>query len=241
MKSSKAVPASGIAVILALWLLWGLQSYKQNTAAREAAKPALPEISSDVQPMSVDELHARFRRVLDAGMPGCYQLDVDKDAGTVTVDFWTEGFDAAAVNAALRSREYLNKWNAAAANVADLCADFQTQASNHGHPELTVIVRLVNCDDAGQIFAAAERGVLIFDVVADTPAGEEIPDPTRRVHASASLYELHDFVVNTNSGVFHRPSCSWVDDIADYNRASFTGDRADLIARGLRPCQYCEP
>lgn len=241
MKSSKAIPAAGIALIVATWLLWGLHSYKQNTAAREAAKPALPEITSDVQPMTVDELHARFLRVLDGSMPGHYLLDVDKAAGTVTVDFWTDGMNAEAVNMALRSREYLDKWNATAASIADLCADFQAQASNHGHPELDVIFRLVNCDDLGQIFAVAERGVLTFDVVADTPAGEAIPDPTKRVHASASVYELHDFIVNTGSGVFHRPSCAWADEIAAYNRASFTGDRADLIAQGFRPCEVCDP
>ena len=31
------------------------------------------------------------------------------------------------------------------------------------------------CYDPGQIFAVFERGVLTYDVVADTPAGESIP------------------------------------------------------------------
>ena len=240
MKSSKLIPTLGIAFIVATWLLFGLHSYKENTAAREASKPALPEITSETQPMSIDELHVRIRRVLDSALPDSYYLDVDKDAETITVDFWT-GLNADAANLALHRADYLRKWNDALAGIAEVCADMQTQVSHHGHPEYSVVFRLVNDDDYGQIFAVIERGKLVYDVVADTPPGQEVPDPTKRVQASASAYELHDYILNTNSGVFHRPSCAWADEIASYNRASFTGDRADLIAQGFRPCQYCDP
>lgn len=240
MKSSKLVPAAGIAVILLVWLLWGLHSLKENKRTRVELQPALPVITSETQPMTVDELHVRIRRILDSVLPDSYYLDVDKDAETITVDFWT-GLNADAANLALQRADYLRKWNDALSGIADTCADMQTQVSYHGHPEYSVVFRLVNDDDRGQIFAVVERGKLVYDVVADTPPGEEVPDPTSRVQPTETATAYADYVINTASGIFHRASCSAAEQIASYNREDFHGDRHDLILRGLAPCGLCDP
>lgn len=240
MKSSKLVPAAGIAVVLLVWFLWGLHSLKENKRTRVELQPALPVITSETQPMTVDELHVRIRRILDSVLPDSYYLDVDKDAETITVDFWT-GLNADAANLALQRADYLRKWNDTLAGIADTCADMQTQVSYHGHPEYSVVFRLVNDDDRGQVFAVIERGKIVYDVVADTPPGEEVPDPTSRVQPTETATAYADYVINTASGIFHRASCSAAEQIASYNRENFHGDRYDLILRGLAPCGLCDP
>lgn len=49
------------------------------------------------------------------------------------------------------------------------------------------------------------------------------------------------YVVNTNTGKFHYPSCSSVSQMANHNRWDYTGSRDELIARGFEPCQRCNP
>ena len=49
------------------------------------------------------------------------------------------------------------------------------------------------------------------------------------------------YILNTNTMKFHYPSCASAKRIASYNRMEFTGDRAELIAKGYTPCKVCHP
>ena len=49
------------------------------------------------------------------------------------------------------------------------------------------------------------------------------------------------YILNTRSMRFHLPSCSGAADIKESNRATYTGDREDLIAQGYVPCGQCRP
>ena len=49
------------------------------------------------------------------------------------------------------------------------------------------------------------------------------------------------YVLNTNSGKFHRPTCPSAAKIASYNRQDVTTDRYTLIAQGYEPCKVCKP
>jgi len=49
------------------------------------------------------------------------------------------------------------------------------------------------------------------------------------------------YILNTNTGKFHKPSCSSVKDMKDYNKQEFTGTREDVIAMGYEPCGKCHP
>ena len=49
------------------------------------------------------------------------------------------------------------------------------------------------------------------------------------------------YVVNTNTGKFHRPDCEHVRDIKERNRWDATGSRDDLVAQGYQPCGSCRP
>lgn len=237
MKSDRVTPLLGIIVLIVVIV----GSVLRPRSSAPGYAPALPVITSEVQPMTVDELHARFRRTLEASMSGHYSLFVDKDAHTITCDTWIDGFDAFAVNTALRSRDYLRRWNENTAGLCSMCAEMQTQVDNHGHDEYAVAVRLVNCEDLGQVFAVAERGDLVYDVVEDTPPGGSVPDPTKRVQPVDTENVYGNFVLNIYSKVFHTESCSYAPQLAAVYRSEFTGNRDELIDRGFYPCVQCMP
>ncbi len=53
--------------------------------------------------------------------------------------------------------------------------------------------------------------------------------------------ESGTYIVNTNTKKFHKPACSSVEDIADYNRQEYSGSRETLIEQGFEPCKRCNP
>lgn len=58
---------------------------------------------------------------------------------------------------------------------------------------------------------------------------------------SATSYGSQEYVLNTKSMKFHRPTCSSVDDIADDNKQEATATRDELISEGYSPCKQCNP
>ena len=50
-----------------------------------------------------------------------------------------------------------------------------------------------------------------------------------------------DYVVNTNTGKFHKPDCQSVQDMNPNNRLYWDGSRQDLIDAGYQPCGGCNP
>lgn len=50
-----------------------------------------------------------------------------------------------------------------------------------------------------------------------------------------------DWVLNTNTGKFHTPSCSSVKEIKESNRRDVHMTREDVIAQGFQPCGKCHP
>ena len=66
------------------------------------------------------------------------------------------------------------------------------------------------------------------------PAQEETP-------AEQPAANVFTYVINTDSGIFHYPSCSSAKRISDANRSEYTGTRDDLIAQGYAPCEKCNP
>lgn len=58
---------------------------------------------------------------------------------------------------------------------------------------------------------------------------------------SAASYGSQEYVLNTKSMKFHRPTCSSVDDIADDNKQEATATRDELISEGYSPCKQCNP
>lgn len=53
--------------------------------------------------------------------------------------------------------------------------------------------------------------------------------------------ETYDYVVNTNTGKFHKPSCSSAKKIKESNRWEYNGTRQEMIDMGYEPCKNCNP
>ena len=53
--------------------------------------------------------------------------------------------------------------------------------------------------------------------------------------------ESETYVINKNTGKFHRPDCSGVADIKAQNKKEYSGSRDDLIGQGYEPCGRCKP
>lgn len=79
-----------------------------------------------------------------------------------------------------------------------------------------------------------------------TPSPEPTVDRTFKIKNGAvavnqdDTFEV-DYVLNTNTHKFHKPTCSSVDQMKDKNKLEFTGTREEVIAMGYEPCGRCNP
>ena len=58
---------------------------------------------------------------------------------------------------------------------------------------------------------------------------------------SADVIEATSYVINTNSGKFHLPTCSSISEMSPDNRQDYVGDRQELLDQGYSPCGICKP
>lgn len=59
---------------------------------------------------------------------------------------------------------------------------------------------------------------------------------------STSINKIsHEYILNTNSKVFHYTTCSSVKQMADKNKKSFSGTREDILNMGYKACGRCKP
>lgn len=70
-----------------------------------------------------------------------------------------------------------------------------------------------------------------------TPAAQ--PQPSEDTGASGETSGT--YIINRNTGKFHKPTCSSVARMKEENKEEYTGDRSGLIAQGYEPCENCNP
>lgn len=69
------------------------------------------------------------------------------------------------------------------------------------------------------------------------PTPEPTPEP---VVEEQQPIEQH-YIINTNTGKFHYPTCRSINRMKEKNKLEFTGTRDDVLARGYSPCMICNP
>ena len=79
------------------------------------------------------------------------------------------------------------------------------------------------------------------DVPSMTTGGEATTTGAGSEERPAVSSNPQEYVLNTKSMKFHRPTCSSVDDIADNNKQEATATRDELISEGYSPCKQCNP
>lgn len=73
----------------------------------------------------------------------------------------------------------------------------------------------------------------------------EVPpsaEPTQAAQQEENIsIETATYIVNTNTGKFHYPSCSSVRQMNEENKWMFDGTTEQLVQQGYVPCQRCRP
>ena len=88
--------------------------------------------------------------------------------------------------------------------------------------------------------AAAEPSAQPEETVGETQ-GEAQPETQEETEAPAPTEASREYVLNTNTKKFHKPSCGSVKRIKEKNREDYYGSRSELLARGYEPCGKCHP
>lgn len=88
--------------------------------------------------------------------------------------------------------------------------------------------------------AAGSTDTTGTSVAADT-AGSAAQASGGETAAGSTADVTGEYMLNTNTKKFHRPSCSSVAQMSPENKAAFSGSREELIAAGYDPCKRCNP
>lgn len=89
----------------------------------------------------------------------------------------------------------------------------------------------VSGEDGGQ---AAEAGTC-----EETQNTESETDDTSEAQTEAANEDT--YIVNTNTGKFHKPSCRSVKQMKESNKSERSTTRDELISEGYEPCKNCNP
>lgn len=73
----------------------------------------------------------------------------------------------------------------------------------------------------------------------ETQNTESEADDTSETQTEAANEDT--YIVNTNTGKFHKPSCRSVKQMKESNKSERTATRDELISEGYEPCKNCNP
>lgn len=104
----------------------------------------------------------------------------------------------------------------------------------------------------GQTHKTAEDIQLSVDRSGDVDAGlhqqyiSEMVTPDEEAEAKTDelqqpIDRTQEYVLNTNTKVFHLPECSYVESISDKNKEVYTGTRDSVLDMEYEPCGHCNP
>lgn len=124
--------------------------------------------------------------------------------------------------------------------------------NSYGHPTENTLSRLRDAevkvyrtDMQGDIVCVSDGLSVSFEVSRNPNANTLVPFNSPPPEPTSNIDEVSEtvttYILNTNTGKFHLPSCSSVDQMSDNNKQEFTGTRNEAIAMGYRPCGRCHP
>lgn len=116
----------------------------------------------------------------------------------------------------------------------------EPEASESPEPEEPEVTEAVVPQDEPEVPPSPEPSTDAEPEPSQTDAAE--PEAEEDAQPSAEPETVTaDYVLNTNSKKFHKPSCSGVKRMKEENKSSFTGTRDEVIAKGYTPCGTCKP
>lgn len=78
-------------------------------------------------------------------------------------------------------------------------------------------------------------------VTIDYSNGDSYENETSDVTRETPQTQEVNYILNTNSDIFHYPTCRSVSTMSETNKEYYIGSREDVIQRGFRPCKNCSP
>lgn len=105
-----------------------------------------------------------------------------------------------------------------------------------------VLMEGLSVEDGGEgicfcVYAYNVQPGIVIDYATGDSWLEEDAQPQETTNSSGGTA----YVINTNSGKFHLPTCSSVEDMSPSNRQDYVGDRQELLDQGYTPCGICKP
>lgn len=119
--------------------------------------------------------------------------------------------------------------------------------NTYGHPAEEVLsrlkktgIKLYRTDLQGNILAFSDGKTVTFSTERNENA--DVFSLTGKQEAQAvEILPDSGYVLNTNSGKFHRPSCDAVRKMSEKNKRYVTETKDELIRAGYSPCGSCKP
>ena len=159
-KTEKLLPIIGIVLCLLTIPL----SYAKGPSVVQSAIHS-ENVTTYLQHRTLDDLKGKVKRVFDQTNPGSYSFRYDDDKAVL--DVWSDDTRRSVVEKAVTDRSRLEWWDENLVHLSATCDEVQKWYDDGGHPEITVVINLVNYYNHAEIFACASRGQIIYDAVAD--------------------------------------------------------------------------
>ena len=160
-KTEKLLPIIGIVLCLLTIPL----SYAKGPSVVQSAIHSENVTTYLFQHRTLDDLKGKVKRVFDQTNPGSYSFRYDDDKAVL--DVWSDDTRRSVVEKAVNDRSRLEWWDENLVHLSATCDEVQKWYDDGGHPEITVVINLVNYYNHAEIFACASRGQIIYDAVAD--------------------------------------------------------------------------
>ena len=225
MKKTALLIVGGIlAVVFVSNMLVGGPSYRVRAT----------NASENKESSRVQDVVSACRRSFNDNFPHQNEIVWEKDSGSLTINLWPNTFGAAEANYALKDTKYLNQWRQMLGSMGQMTTDIKEQFALAGLETATVSINWYDPVESELLLASISNGELIYDVVDATPAGARIGnyEPENKEH---------EYILNTESKVFHLPGCSAADRIDVANRETVTTSRNSVLSMGYEPCGICTP
>ena len=129
------------------------------------------------------------------------------------------------------------------------------EGNSYGHPRATVMnelrqmgVDIYRTDEQGTIVAYSDGKKITWNCSgseswkAGEPTGSSITqEEPQQQEAPGPEKEEATYVLNINTGKFHKISCSSVEQMSEENREYTNKSREEIIEEGYEPCKRCNP
>lgn len=130
----------------------------------------------------------------------------------------------------------------------NMVADYVKSTGNHVLYRVTPIFKKDNLVSDGVIMEAKSveddgRGIRFNVFVYNVQPGIIIDYQTgeSQLNISENQHSRSKYILNTNTKVFHRESCSSLNKIKESNKQIITVNRSIILSDGYSPCKICKP